>query len=80
MLSKVKKAGKFFKGKNTQRLKQPGGNGGREKNTKKRITVYLFVILHGISVQSNLNHVLYHTQNTQKVVPFLLSMLQFGGG
>lgn len=43
----------FFNGKNTQQLKQPGGNGGREKNTKKRITVYLFVIFHGISVQSN---------------------------
>ena len=44
---------KFFNGKNTQQLKQPGGNGGREKNTKKRITMYFFVIFHGISVQSN---------------------------
>ncbi|MCF6156791.1 MAG: hypothetical protein E3K36_16480 [Candidatus Brocadia sp.] len=43
----------FFKGKNAQQLKQPGGNDGREKNTKQRITVYLFVIFHGISVQSN---------------------------
>ena len=53
MSSKVKKAMKFFNGKNTQQLKQPGGNGGREKNTKKRITMYFFVIFHGISVQSN---------------------------
>jgi hypothetical protein len=34
MSSKVKKAMKSFNGKKTQQLKQPGGNGGREKNTK----------------------------------------------
>lgn len=41
---KGKKGMKFFNGKNTQQLKQPGGNGGREKNTKKQITMYFFVI------------------------------------
>ncbi|GAB60941.1 hypothetical protein KSU1_B0084 [Candidatus Jettenia caeni] len=41
---KGKKGIKFFNGKNAQRLKQPSGNSGRKKNTKKQITRYFFVI------------------------------------
>jgi len=42
----------FFNDKNTQQLKQRGGNGGREKKHNKLITMDFFVILLGISVQS----------------------------
>ncbi|NUO07214.1 MAG: hypothetical protein HUU08_00795 [Candidatus Brocadia sp.] len=53
IFSGAKKATKFFNGRSTQGLGQPDGNGGREKNIKKRATMYFFVIFHGISVQSN---------------------------
>lgn len=43
---------KFFNGKNTQQLKRQGENSGREKNTKKWVTMSFFVIFLSISVQS----------------------------